>query len=486
MKSFKKVQEDRIAYHRDPSKFSVHRSSLLIPIVNNYDAIISFLNHFLIKRNNKSVSIKLSAYGTGGKLKDTYFEEISEKRVYEFNLSNIFSNIADLKSFQAEFFSSKNLFIPFPAVIVQHKSKNSKNIIHSYNRILNDADEDIKINSNINYESSFEAIKTQKSCTCFIFHTGQEKIRGRIRIEIFEGNKKKIFYESVNLPAFSSKIYSLKKYLKTKDQFYFCRILQPRQKMFFGRILVGSFSNKYGFFTANHSYYDSSNLNENFNNSVSYRQYPYFHNFQNTIKFYPINGKSNLAIYIKVGNIEYFAGNIISPSSDHLDVNVNMLLNKNKIKSDTYTVIAKSMKKIPTRVNHQLIIGKFKSDYNSSINVSLLNEEIYKPNNKKSYIWGMTQYDKKYDTVLHILGKHPTDESKCKLSLYSEQGLIFSKKVHIKPSQKITLNNDFCKKLKIKNDNTLWYSVESNSQNLQAFTVTSNNKSGVSSGEHNF
>ena len=486
MKSFKKVQEDRIAYHRDPSKFSVHRSSLLIPIINSHDTIISFLNHFLIKRNNKAVSIKLSAYGNGGKLIDTYYEEILDKRVYEFNLSSIFSNINDLESFQAEFFSSKNLFIPFPAVIVQHKSRNSKNIIHSYNRILNDVNEDMKINSNINYESSFEAVKTNQSCTCFIFHTGQEKIKGRIRIEIFEGNKKKVFYEDVNLPAFASKLYSLKKYLKTKNRFYFCRVLQPRQKMFFGRILVGSFSNKHEFFTANHSYYDSSNANENFDNSASYRQYPYFHNFQNTIKFYPINGRSNLAVYIKVRNKEYFAGNIVSPSSDHLDVSINMLFNKYKIKSDTYTVIAKSEKKIPTRVNHQLIIGKFKSNFNSSINVSLLNDEIYKPDNKKSYIWGMTQYDSKYDTVLHVLGKHPADESRCKLSLYSTEGIIYSKKVHIKPSQKITINNDFCKKLKVKNNNTLWYSVESESQNLQAFTVVSNNNSGVSSGEHNF
>ena len=486
MKSFKKVQEDRIAYHRDPSKFSVHRSSLLIPIINNHDSIISFLNHFLIKRNNKAVSIKLSAYGIDGNLKDTYYEEISEKRVYEFNLSKMFSNINDLKSFQAEFFSSKNLFIPFPAVIVQHKSKNSKNIIHSYNRILNDVNEDMKINSNINYESSFEAIKTQDSCTCFIFHTGQEKIKGRIKIEIFEDSKKKVFYENVNLPAFSSKLYSLKKYLKTKNKFYFCRVLQPKQKMFFGRILVGSFSNKHEFFTANHSYYDSSNANENFNNSESYRQYPYFHNFQNIIKFYPINGRSNLSVYIKVGNKEYYAGDIISPSSDHLNVNVNMLFNKHKIKSDTYTVIAKSTKKIPTRVNHQLIIGKFKSNFNSSINVSLLNDEIYKPNNKKSYIWGMTQTDDKYETILNILGKQSQDESTFKLSIYSIDGLILSKKVTMQASSVFTIDNSFCKKNNLQKNKTLWYSVESNEQNLQAFTVLSNKFSSVSSGEHNF
>ena len=106
---------------------SVHRSSLLVPNICNLNASISFLNHNLLKRKNKSVSIKLSAY-KNGLLLDSFFEEITEPRVYFYDLNKKFSSYENLSSFQVEFYSSKNLFIPFPAVIIEHSSKYCKNI----------------------------------------------------------------------------------------------------------------------------------------------------------------------------------------------------------------------------------------------------------------------------------------------------------------------------------------------------------------------
>ena len=43
-----------------------------------------------------------------------------------------------VKNFLIDFFSERNLFIPFPAVIITHVGKNFCNVVHSYNRILND------------------------------------------------------------------------------------------------------------------------------------------------------------------------------------------------------------------------------------------------------------------------------------------------------------------------------------------------------------
>ncbi len=486
MKSFKKVQEDRIQYHRNPEKFSVHRSSLLIPIIENFDTTISFLNHFLIKRNNDSVSLKVSAYSKEGNIIDSFYEEIKEKRVYEFNLTKIFSHHKNLSSFQGEFYSSKNLFIPFPAVIVQHVSNHNRNIIHSYNRVLNDISEENKINNQQNYESSFEAIKTNESCTGFIFQSGQENVNGKLKIEISYENKKQIYTVPTKLSPFSSKFFSLKKYLKRKNKFYFCRILQPKQKMFFGRILVGPFSENSKYFSANHSFYDSSATKEFFNNSTSYRQYPYFKGYQNTLKFYPINGNSKLDVFLKVNNDEFLIGNITSPSKNFLDININNYFEKYKINSDTYTLLVKSKTRVPTRVNHQLIVGKPESHFPISINISLLNDEIYNPVGKKAYIWGITQYNKNYNSILSILGKHPSDFSKCTLSIYSKEGLIHSKKITISKSSCLKIDNDFFKNLGINNKETLWYSVESKNQNLQAFTIFTNKKTGISSGEHNF
>ena len=98
----------------------------------------------------------------------------------------------------------------------------------------------------------------------------------------------------------------------------------------------------------------------------------------------------------------------------------------------------------------------------------------------------MTQFDKDYETVLSILGKHPLDSSKCKLSLYSKNGLIHSKNFSIEANKNFIIDNKYCKKNNISNDNIIWYSIESEAQNLQGFTVLASKSSGVSSGEHNF
>jgi len=57
MKSILAQGKDRILYHKHPNKFSVHRLSLLVPKINGLKSKITFLNHFVIKRNNYQVSI---------------------------------------------------------------------------------------------------------------------------------------------------------------------------------------------------------------------------------------------------------------------------------------------------------------------------------------------------------------------------------------------------------------------------------------------
>ena len=55
MKKLKEVEETRKKYHKDPLLNSVHRSSLMVPELDDSIAEISFLNHFLIKRNHKKI-----------------------------------------------------------------------------------------------------------------------------------------------------------------------------------------------------------------------------------------------------------------------------------------------------------------------------------------------------------------------------------------------------------------------------------------------
>ena len=62
-----------------------------------------------------------------------------------------------------------------------------------------------------------------------------------------------------------------------------------------------------------------------------------------------------------------------------------------------FKVLAESTDdKIPTRVNHQLIYGDkiSSSKLQSSINVSLINDSVYKPPSKKGFTWGQVLIDK--------------------------------------------------------------------------------------------
>ena len=66
MKDYLQVQKDRIKYHIQPSRNTVHRSSLIAPNMPSSDTWISFINHFLIKRNYKSIALKISAIDKNG------------------------------------------------------------------------------------------------------------------------------------------------------------------------------------------------------------------------------------------------------------------------------------------------------------------------------------------------------------------------------------------------------------------------------------
>ena len=151
MKDYHKVQKDRIRYHAQPHKNTVHRSSLIAPEFPYVDTWIGFVNHFLIKRKYKSVALKISAVNNDGDLLDSITLEVKEPKVYSINLSNLFKRFK-AKNYLVEFFSEKNLFIPFPAVIISHQGKDFCNVVHSYNRIINDVFEDDQINR-IKYRS---------------------------------------------------------------------------------------------------------------------------------------------------------------------------------------------------------------------------------------------------------------------------------------------------------------------------------------------
>ena len=67
MKSYKEMEIDRKRSHRSPDINSVHRTSLMVPELEHSIAEITFLNHFLIKRNYEHVTCCITAIDLDGK-----------------------------------------------------------------------------------------------------------------------------------------------------------------------------------------------------------------------------------------------------------------------------------------------------------------------------------------------------------------------------------------------------------------------------------
>ena len=96
MKNYFQVQKDRIRYHANPNKNTVHRSSLTAPNLPKSNTWISFINHFLLKRKYKSVALKLSAIDKNGNLLDSQTIQITKPIVYSLNLNDIFSHVVPI------------------------------------------------------------------------------------------------------------------------------------------------------------------------------------------------------------------------------------------------------------------------------------------------------------------------------------------------------------------------------------------------------
>ncbi len=494
MKSFHKVEKDRIAYHANNNKNSVHRSSLLVPKFEKVISNITFLNHFLMKRNISEVTMKVTSINNKGFDQESISININEVKVYSFNLEELFSNQSNINEYLVEFFSNKNLFIPFSAVIINHIGKDFVNCVHSYNRVLNDIFEDDKINKNHVAEASIDILIDKKYDTFFNFTSGLFEINNKLKLSL--GKNKIVKSVPIKLKKLNNKNYYLssilKKKLKDKDKTL--KILQPKQNLFYGRLLAGIVNKKTKAFSANHSYYDSSSTKEYFNNSISERSYPYFKNSLNRITMYPIMSPSVLDIHIEVTNgdknFKSKIQRIKSPNGNPITFDVDKLVDKNNLKEiSLFKVVATSKNnKIPTRVNHQLIYGKKNSISKllCSVNTSLINKKVFIPKHKKGLTWGQIIINDDYESKLGIFfSTNNGSKENVSIDFYGKNGKIDTYDDFLDPKKSIILDNNFFNKLKI-NNQFVWFVAKSKRPDLTANSFHYHKNTGNASGEHSF
>ena len=502
MKTIEQVEATRKTYHKDPTLNTIHRSSLLVPEMPNTAAEISFINHFLLKRQYPNVACKITAIGTNGKKLESKLHKIDKPIVYNFKLTGMVTD--PVSNYMVEFFAPDNMFIPFPAVMINHHGKNFINQVHAFNRVLNDVFEDDDINSHQVKEALIDLVVNEDTDTFLLFTTGPLPCKDSLEIEVITPNQSMVKNFDIDLPRFGVKRVEFKKLFQQIQNGTrgIIKATQPSQFLFYGRMLSGQVKND-GTFSANHTYYDSTTSHEYWDDSShSQRFYPYFPNLKNTVRLYPILSPSELQIKLNIfdhrGNEikEYDINSLSSPSTKFLDANVESLIAQDSIdRTDisTFSVTATVLSgKMPTRIGHQLVYGNGGLD--SSIAVSLFNPNIYSPPNKKSFKWGQIITGGECDAYVGIVAdkaENPNVENQeAKIKFYDDTGLILEESFVIKNRSAKVL--EFPKFLTSSGDYTMnepkniWCVVESEKYGLNFFSVTCNKESNHCSGDHGF
>ena len=502
MKTVKQIETTRKTYHKDPTLNTIHRSSLLVPEMPNTAAEISFINHFLLKRQYSNVACKITAIGTNGKKIKSKLHKIDKPIVYNFKLTGMVTD--PVSNYMVEFFAPDNMFIPFPAVMINHHGKNFINQVHAFNRVLNDVFEDDDINSHQVKEASIDLVVNEDTDTFLLFTTGPLPCKDSLEIEVITPNQSMVKNFDIDLPRFGVKRVEFKKLFQQIQNGTrgIIKATQPSQFLFYGRMLSGQVKND-GTFSANHTYYDSTTSNEYWDDSShSQRFYPYFPNLKNTVRLYPILSPSELQIKFNIFDHygdeikEYDINSLSSPGTKFLDVNAESLIAQDSIDRttiSTFSVTATILSgKMPTRIGHQLVYSSGGLD--SSIAVSLFNHNIYNPPNKKSFKWGQVIAGGEYDAYIGIVAdkaENPNVENQdAKIKFYDETSLILEESFVIKNRSAKVL--EFPKFLTSSGDYTMnepkiiWCVVESEKYGLNFFSVTCNKESNHCSGDHGF
>lgn len=509
MKKLKAVEATRRDYHKDATLNSVHRSSLLVPELQHASVEINFLNHFLIKRGYPKIACRVTAVDIDGQRIESRLVEIDSPKVYSLPLRELLSanNAEDANGYLVEFFAAENLFIPFPAVMVNHHTPGCYNSVHSYNRTLNDPFEDDEINRNGIVECSINVRLDKQTDTSVVFSTGPAAVDDAIEINFTpRGGDTHYATLPVRMPRLTHQEISLRAIFPDIGNVSggVLRVTQPQQRMFFGRMLAGARRSD-GAFSGNHSYYDSSHRPEYWgNNNEAVRYYPYLQKFRQGLTVYPIHSPGRLILSLTFfdqhGSIAGTAnlGEVESPSSVFAEIDVDREAASLGIDQQDLSGFALRATPVegntPSRIGHQIVFGDAKNSdaLEASIQMSLTNSNVFVRDDKRGMCWGQSIVGENFESSLGICTNRP-DGSPFEIgaTFYGNQGEIAQRHWELEPgmSLDVDIKSELARELgKIiaGPPQQVWYVLSSTRPDIFAYSVCRNTITGHCSGEHAF
>jgi len=393
MKSFYDVLSSRLEFGEqiENTRKPILRSSGIFPAIKNkfYSTQILFLGYWKIKRNINEISCLVTLRDKSGKILKRDFMSISEPRSYVIELDYMLKNILNsddfIGSLEVEFFSTRDMVFPFPALVLNYFNKEFNTCVHTLGRIYNDF-EDLNDNEkSIVPETGFDIYSDSDLTSFFAFVNGTNVNDNGIIDYTITNHQSKNFsgtFSIGKINPFETMFIKLSNYIPELTNILGGHSgsisLKHNFSGFFPRFLVGNIQTSFPSISFTHSYYDCklsdtpsdywNRINENYDDSSIY--IPLFLDNDNytDLIFYPNFSPSLLNLDIKLydkqgillhdfSNVE----NIDSTDSKLLKINFNDLvrdLTLDKSNIHTAHIIANSKEsKIPSRIKCGLNVG---------------------------------------------------------------------------------------------------------------------------------
>ena len=469
MKSFYDHLRSRLEFGEkiQDTRKPVLRSSGIFPVVKNstYSTQILFLGYWLIKRDISEVSSVITLRDKFGTILKREFLLITEPRSYSLELDSMLEDTSNetefLGSIEVEFFSTRDMIYPFPALVLNYYNNEFNTCVHTIGRIYNDF-EDLTENEKFSVPETGFDIYSDKDLSSFVAFVNGPKINenGTIDYTITNHESKKFSgtfsigeinpYETKFL-KFSEHIPQLNKILNGKSGSI---SIKHNFSGFYPRFLVGTIQTSFPSVSFTHSYYDCTScdsssdywdrMSDDFHDSSFY--IPMFvknNNFTELI-IYPNLSPSTLDLQIDFHNddgtllqsIPNFM-KIDSSKSKLMKIDFNQLLTELNLSSEqvfsAHIITNSENRKIPTRMKFGLNIGTKNQKSEIPCNICF-NSKLGNPlieNKPGSFHWCPIFNDKKSIVAIGNFSpkKNYSKSAQIILTFYHEQDSQFLQKM---------------------------------------------------------
>jgi hypothetical protein len=412
MKPFKSVEETRKTYHQFPERNSVHRASAIFPIFDraHYGNNLTFLNHWLVKRGIPEIAARHTIRDADGTRLGQVYSVVDQKKAYSIDLEEVMSSAGiedDLRtgSWEVEYFSARNMFIPYPAVVQNVHNDGFVNQVHAYARVLNDFDEDRAVNQMKVSEASVDVVIDEAHDTFVTLINGPvaakgEKVVFRLADEAGTMETREISYDAAPFETttlYLSEVFGADFGVVRKDRSL--TVDQPYLGLFYNRLFAGIVQRGGDrALSANHSYYDNSGVREYFDADPARDRHanmtlPLIPDLPLTARLYPIVSPADLdfhaAYYDAAGDRITLRENIAKMSADGGSEIIEVMLSDLAPGPEATAVdffVTTPGAGVPTRITLQVCYGK-QGRLATSINLSMHSPYVFVPEHKVGLNW---------------------------------------------------------------------------------------------------